>query len=370
MKLFKKSFVLRIGNDEELTKTIDINTNQCKTIEDFKKKVSEDFRIDEKLFSFENPPKKDFKDVENNRKFIINMKNPSTTINFLLPDASTIFPVENNDKLTLKDIKNSLKEAKICYTSQCIDQNFNFFLFGIKIPYKDSKKLPNLPPEIKYEIKLTGECVSLQCYNKLLTFSENAPFKEVSSFIKEKFDCNINDITVKILRNEPSRFYLKSADNLKPGDIFDSIQINVNLSFFIKKSAHCSTHSFDIISKISDVKNTIAISFTQEQKIKPEDIIFKYKDKITNKKVEITKNDNDKKLLDFYKKGESGIFFDIDIITDMSNEKNAANKGTKTPEAYGKLDSPSSPKNPQKHKKKKRKKLKKQKKKKKRNQRI
>ena len=308
-----KTFNFRIEEDPDLNKSIKINTNQCKDINDLIQIVSKDLGIDKEHFTFEKEPKNEIKNIQDGRSFKIKIINPSPDVTFELPNGETAL-IKDCNKMNIGKIIDCLQknEPTLKYSPICILKNFDFYLFGIKVKKNTTNHFEYVPPNVKVKIQLTGNFITLNCYQYQLTFFEKEKISSVFKFINDAF--NISGSFIKIYR-ESSNSFLSTNDILQKDDTFLSIEMNVACNFMVISSSNFNgqMNHFEITKTILDIKNFFASIYSDDHNLTSDDIIIKSNGK------EIT--DTSKTILEYYTSG------DISFFLDIKNRKQAQNAG-------------------------------------------
>ena len=191
---------------------ISIQSKDCKTANDLKKKIAEIHHIPENDLLFDKCPNKKLKKINDNYDFKLIFHSSYPDIEILIPGNKKIL-IKDCYKLKYGEIFPYLEKQGYYYTKKLIKNNFLLFLNDKEIhtdgfPFAFSNEFS------RYELKLIGNTVTLYYDNYSFTASENEKSSEVITLVQKPFqnlDISILDSSgksIKIIKLQPSELFI------------------------------------------------------------------------------------------------------------------------------------------------------------------
>ena len=294
-------------SDPCFKKSINVDTNECRTVQDLMPRISSLLQIDENQFTVSNAnPDNVLSLLDNNFEFQLEFNNhcPDFTINF--PDEF-VQKVTNGSNMNFHDIIRCIQnERSIYYSPSCIN-NINIMVWGIPLP-KTGNHLSRMPNNVKISFQLDVNTVSIIFDQKAFIFPENEPFERGKNFIENVLGQNV-EVSIQNITNNQS---LHNGDLLQTNKLYE-INARENFTFNSIDEYYYFDQKMDYFSTVFDAKQMLAhINYNACQNILPENILIfcRGSDEIIDPYYRL---DNIQKLGGIYFRISLKIYFKFDV---------------------------------------------------------
>lgn len=303
-----KTFVCNLSNFH-LKKQVKIDTSQCRTGEDFKKKVASELELKEHQFKIDNPPTKEQINSKIDKIDLnITFTNLSDKIVFKLPNSKQIL-IRIDTYSNKKQLIDLFKIKEIYFHERTIEF-LHFHLCGVLL---QPGFIFSVAPEGSIvHITATKNLITIKLHDYQFIFFEGQRCVEASTLIYNF----LKKPEIFEIQNSITHETISDADFLS-----NKIQYYVHnrkiIQFCHISSPDCIVNSIDVLTTIAELKGLLANIFSEKNKVKPTGVFIYDKDK-----VEIT--DSDANLLCFPKEFNK-FYFDYEIKVDDKNQKKEKN---------------------------------------------
>ena len=203
-----RSFTYSIPELSISRKSIKVESKECKTLNDLKKKIASIHHINEDELHFEKETAKKIKKFDDGHNFELIFHSSHPDINLLLPSGKKIL-IKDCYKMKFNEIFPFIEKGGNYYTQTLINNNILLYFNQNKIE-RNGFPFVKSSNNSSYELRFTGKTVTLKYGKFLFTASENENSDEVINLIKKPYQ-NLNVSIFDSDGNKPLK--IKSNNN-------------------------------------------------------------------------------------------------------------------------------------------------------------